>query len=110
MITWPTGGTHFDDHSQEFLGGSKPTYDWSRDIAQFFLGEIGERDLLSIGAAGSDRRAQELQCTAYFYAGMKRVLEGDYAKARQYFRKCLELDVPTVAEFQSAQAELKRLE
>jgi tetratricopeptide (TPR) repeat protein len=77
--------------------------DWQSKISNFLTGQLNEADLFNAARAG------EQHCAAYFYAGSKRLIEGDKATATDYFEKCLSTDEKTLCEYDSAAAELKFL-
>jgi hypothetical protein len=66
-----------------------------------------EADFLGAGNRGHDSGRQ---CEAWFYAGMKRLLSGDAATARDDFQKCLATDRKDYDEYNFAAAELRMLE
>ena len=49
------------------------------------------------------------QCEAWYYAGMKRLLDGDKAAAADSFRQCLATGKGTFAEYDFAAAELRAM-
>ncbi len=55
------------------------------------------------------KKETEQQCEAFFYAGSKRLTEGDKIAATAYFGKCLATEEKTFIEYKSAGAELKFL-
>ena len=77
--------------------------DWPSKISSFLTGQLNEAELFKAAKGG------EQHCSAYFYAGSKRLIEGDKATATDYFEKCLATDEKTLCEYDSAAAELKFL-
>jgi tetratricopeptide (TPR) repeat protein len=77
--------------------------DWQSKISNFLTGQLNEADLFKAARGG------EQPCAAYFYAGSKRLIDGDKATAADYFRKCVATGEKTLCEYDSAAAELKFL-
>ena len=80
---------------------------WQGNIGAFLLGRMTEADFLGAGNRGHDSGRQ---CEAWFYAGMKRLLSGEAAMARDDFQKCLATDRKDYDEYSFAAAELRMLE
>ena len=51
----------------------------------------------------------ERHCEAYFYAGTKRLIDGDKKTAQDYFEKCVATGLKNFSEYDCAAAELKAL-
>jgi lipoprotein NlpI len=83
--------------------------DWASKVGRFLAGQSTESDFLKAAGDTNARTDQEHRCEAYFYAGSKRLIEGDKTTAADYFKKCVAADVRTFEEYQSAEAELKFL-
>jgi tetratricopeptide (TPR) repeat protein len=84
--------------------------DWPAKVAKFLLGRTPESDFLQT-AAHSEKPIEKGQiCEAYFYAGAKRLAEGDKPAARSYFNKSVATGCTNDTEFDSAMAELKLLD
>jgi lipoprotein NlpI len=84
--------------------------DWPSKVASFLTGQLSEQDFFK-AAENSDQQTDRGQhCEAYFYAGSKRLIEGDKITATDYFKKCLATDVKGFTEYSSATAELKFLQ
>lgn len=81
--------------------------DWPTMVERFLIGRLDERQLFAAANDGRDVRA--CKCEAYFYAGEKRLLDGDRAVARLYFEHCLDTGEKDFTEYASAAAELKAL-
>lgn len=84
-----------EGHPAEWSGG------WHSKIGNYLLGRISEEDFLT--TLGSD------SCAAWFYAGMKRVLDKDTAGAAEAFKKSVAAGDKTAYEDGMAEAELKAL-
>jgi len=86
---------YMEGHPVEWSSG------WHAKIGNFLLGKISEDDFL---VSLSDNPG-----TAWFYAGMKRLLNNDRASAAEDFRKSMATGDKTTDEYQLAAAELKAL-
>jgi uncharacterized protein YecT (DUF1311 family) len=85
---------YMEGHPAEWSGG------WDAKTGNFLLGRTSEDDFL---ASLSDNPGE-----AWFYAGMKRLLNNDRASAADAFKKCM-ATAKTAEEHQLAAAELKAL-
>jgi hypothetical protein len=83
--------------------------DWSAKIAQFFVGQITETDLLNAATIPGAETLAGQRCEAYFYIASKYSIEGDKMTAIQDFKRCFATDCPNYEEYQSARAELSYL-
>jgi hypothetical protein len=86
---------YMEGHPVEWSGG------WDAKTGNFLLDRISEDDFL---VSLSDNPG-----TAWFYAGMKRLLNNDRASAAEDFRKSIATGDKTADEYQLAAAELKAL-
>ena len=82
---------------------TKPFY---TEIDNFLLGKMSEQELL---AANSIKEQPEQQCEAWYYVGLKHLLNGDKAGAAEAFRKAVATGDKTTNEYDFAEAELKDL-
>jgi lipoprotein NlpI len=83
--------------------------DWPSKVASFLAGQLSEPDFFK-AAENSDQQTNNGQhCEAYFYAGSKRLVEGDKITATDYFNKCLATELKSFEEYGSAAAELNSL-
>ena len=57
------------------------------EIDNFLLGKMSEKDLLAAADSGEEKKRPEQQCEAWYYAGLKRLLNGDKAGAAEALRK-----------------------
>jgi tetratricopeptide (TPR) repeat protein len=84
---------------------------WESCIGRFLTGQITESNLF----AQADKTAihakdiPALRCEAQYYAGMKRLLDGDKSGAATLFEKCVASGLRNYAEYGSAKAELEKL-
>ncbi len=103
---------HADDELAEYLKNRTQgaADDWPVKLANFLLGKISEQEFLA-GVSSSDAKRQSARrCEAYFFAGMKRLVQADKTNAADYFRKCVATNEKTYKEYALAQAELKVLD
>ncbi len=84
--------------------------DWPSKIFRFLMGQLPEGDFLKAAEdTDSKKKPNGQRCEAYFFAGSKRLIEGDKTTAKNYFEKCVATGVRNFFEYQSANAELKYL-
>lgn len=92
--------------------------DCSSKVCPFLTGQLSEPDFFK-AAENTDNQTNQEQvsetvpeqhCEVYFYAGSKRLIEGDKTTATDYFEKCLATGCKEVGEYNSAAVELKSLE
>ncbi|HLY73535.1 MAG TPA: hypothetical protein VKU80_05405, partial [Planctomycetota bacterium] len=76
--------------------------DWADKVLGFLCGEVPEKDFLQTAPSSSAGK----RCEAAFYAGAKRLIQGDQSGAASLFRKCLESGQKAYYEYRSSQAEL----
>ena len=78
-------------------------------IDNFLLGKMSEQDLLAAADSVEEKKRPEQQCEAWYYVGLKRLLNGDKAGAAEAFRKAVATGEKTTNEYDFAEAELKDL-
>ncbi|HEY5297027.1 MAG TPA: tetratricopeptide repeat protein [Verrucomicrobiae bacterium] len=92
--------------------------DCSSKVCPFLTGQLSEPDFFK-AAENTDNQTNQEQasetvpeqhCEVYFYAGSKRLIEGDKTAATDYFKKCLATECKEVGEYNSAAVELKSLQ
>jgi len=83
--------------------------DWPSKIARLLTGDLREADFLKAAESKDPKTDRDQKCEAYFYAGSRRLLEGDKIGAKTLLQKCLDTRVTDLNEYASAAAELKRL-
>jgi tetratricopeptide (TPR) repeat protein len=83
--------------------------DWASQITNFLLGKVYEADFLAAAISVDAEKKRDQQCDAWFYAGMKRLLDGDRPAATDYFKRALATEAKTEEEYEFAAAELKTL-
>ena len=79
------------------------------EIDNFLLGKMSEKDLLAAADSVEEKKGVEPQCEAWYYAGLKRLLNGDKAGATEAFRKAVATAEKATNEYDFAEAELKDL-
>jgi tetratricopeptide (TPR) repeat protein len=82
---------------------------WWSKIAEFLVGDLAQEAFLAATSADDQKIQREQECEAYFYVGMKLLVEDDREAARNFFRKCVATDVRNYTEYRSSKSELKRL-
>jgi lipoprotein NlpI len=82
---------------------------WLSKIAGFLTGQIAETDLLKAAEDVKAKKNAEEHCEAYYYAGAKRLMEGDNAAAAGLFEKCVATDVRNYLEYRAAAEDLRFL-
>ncbi|PYL10234.1 MAG: hypothetical protein DME33_01365 [Verrucomicrobia bacterium] len=81
--------------------------DWPSKIQRYLLGNLSESEFLA--AVSPDRKiGPDQRCEAWFYAGMKNLLDGNKSAASGLFEKCA-AGPKNVSEHAFAKAELKAL-
>jgi tetratricopeptide (TPR) repeat protein len=83
--------------------------DWAASIGAFLMGQITEEAFLKAADSAVETKRKEQQCEAYFYAGSKRLIDGDKTLAQSYFELCAATGRKTSYDYASAAAELLRL-
>jgi lipoprotein NlpI len=94
---------------KSFLNAKKTPNEWAGKIAAFLLGEVPEAQLLTAAEDKDENRALEKKTEAYFYAGMKHLIDGDKNGARERLQKVADFKHPDFVEARSAVAELQAL-
>jgi lipoprotein NlpI len=70
---------------------------------------MSEAEFLRAAGYGAARDQAGLQCEAWFYAGMKRLVAGDAATARKYLQKSVASGQKDYDEYNFAASELRIL-
>ena len=83
--------------------------EWPYPVGQMFLGRLSPRELLDAAKHEDNGIERDQLAEANFYIGQKFLLEGDKAKAADYFDACLELNVTPYLEHHYSRIELKDL-
>jgi lipoprotein NlpI len=97
---------------QAYLDERKPQkgHEWALRIGRFLTGQLSEDDLFKAAVNSNPRIDANQHCEAYYYAGSKRLIDGNKEGAQDYFKKCVATNVRIYTEFSSAQMELTYLE
>lgn len=93
---------------QRHLGALAST-DWPEPVYRFFLGKIGERQLLVAARDPEPQRQREKECEAYYYIGQKHLFDGRKARAEAMFQKVVDTGITNFVEYLGAEAELARM-
>ena len=91
---------------QQFLPSS-PKPRWPYPVLQWLTGSGDYEQAFKVASENSKNPSR--LCELYFYAGEKYLLDGDQAKAREYFHKSVDTGVTEFMEYSMAQRELARL-
>jgi lipoprotein NlpI len=92
--------------------------DWTLTVVRFLTGRMKEADFFSVPPAFDKDTGQRPKywpagrrsCEALFYAGVKRLLDGNKKKAADYFKECATMNGPNeLVEQRFARAELQRI-
>jgi lipoprotein NlpI len=83
--------------------------DLTSKIAAFLLGHISESDLIANAASPDPAREPGQYCRVWYFAGMKRLLDGDMPTAISYFQKSMATQQKDFCEYIFANAELQAL-
>jgi len=83
--------------------------DWFSNVAGHLLGKVTQADLFAAAKSPDTKKESGQLCEAWFYSGMKKLLDGDKTAAADHFRKCLATEQKIFVEYQFAQTELKSL-
>jgi lipoprotein NlpI/transglutaminase-like putative cysteine protease len=86
---------------------SLSTTDWPNQVVQWFAGTGSYEQALKAARDNTDDPSH--LCELYFYAGEKALLDGDKAKAREYYRKSIGTGVVEFNEYLLAQQALDSL-
>jgi lipoprotein NlpI len=82
---------------------------WLSKVKEYLLGDLSEVDFLAAAASPDARTNLRYRCEAYFYVGMKNLLDGKKPAATDFFQKCVATEVKTSIQYHFAKAELKAL-
>jgi len=83
--------------------------DWPTKVVRLLTGQLTEPEFFTAAKNTDNQKDKEQLCEAYFYAGSKRLTEGDKTTATDYFEKCLATECKESDEYNSAAVELKSL-
>jgi lipoprotein NlpI len=83
---------------------------WPSKIQAYLLGNLSETEFLAGAASPKVETDRGQHCEAWFYAGMKNLVDGNKSAATEFFKKCLATERKRTTEYHFAKAELKALE
>lgn len=83
--------------------------DWESKIAAYLLGNLAERDFMAAAVSSDAMQQRALQCEAWYYKGMKCLLEGEQQEARHSFAQSIATGMIYFTEYAFARAELAGL-
>jgi tetratricopeptide (TPR) repeat protein len=83
--------------------------DLTSKIGGFLLGHMSEADLIANAAAPDPARAAGQYCRVWYFAGMKRLLNGETPTASSYFQKSMQTGQKDLPEYGYARAEWESL-
>ncbi|MDH5488619.1 MAG: hypothetical protein OEX17_01690 [Rhodospirillaceae bacterium] len=82
---------------------------WPGHIVRYYAGELNESEVIQFIEDAGQPDLQERRCAGYFFLGEYALLQGDGAKARDYFEKSLATGVVKLRQFDAARRELAKL-
>ena len=83
--------------------------DWPGPIVKFYMGTVTSADLLAAAKSPDTKKEREQSCEANFYIGEQALIQGDPTAAVKFFKATLATGATSFVEYQSAEAELRRL-
>jgi hypothetical protein len=89
------------------VAGWKPG--WTKTIGLFVADQLDENTFLAAASVKDAVPVANQQCEAFYYAGIKRLCNGDKEGARDFFRKSVATGVDSYIEYRLAISELSRL-
>ncbi len=91
------------------LGGDETKDAFQSVVGRFLAGTGSEGELFNAANVVPDAEKDRILCDAWFYAGIKRLLDGDEATAEGYFTQCLQTDEEDEDEYIFAASEMKAI-
>ena len=85
------------------------TTGWSGSLLKLLSSDITETELLEIAKSDDVEKRGGQLCEAYFWIGSTNLISGNKTEAVSYFKRCVGTGRSMYAEYDSAQAELRRL-
>jgi tetratricopeptide (TPR) repeat protein len=87
------------------------TNGWNASIANFLAGNLNEKDFLAQATTRAKRPTDISSqiCDAYYFEGMKHLLDGDKARAAELFQKCVNTGEDNSYSYMNAMTELDDL-
>jgi tetratricopeptide (TPR) repeat protein len=90
-----------------YAAGREEKEDWFSKVAALLCGDMPEESFLAAAKDENKHRTREQECEAFWYAGAVRRLDGDAAKAKEYFERCVATDIRNFIEHDAAQCALR---
>lgn len=94
----------------EYLSARWIQYDWYSKIARFLTDRLSEDEFFKSAASSDAKTEQGQNCQAYFYAGVRRLVEGDKQTARNDLERSIHTNAKSFLEYSSAESELRALD
>jgi lipoprotein NlpI len=79
---------------------------WQANIARFLIGELSEAEFLKASEIPDNLKIEQQRAEACFYAGEKRLINGDSKAAAGFFQECMAFSRKDSSIGQAAKAEL----
>jgi lipoprotein NlpI len=83
---------------------------WPGPVVAMFLGRRKPEEVLAAASAGGGPLERARLCQAYFYVGHEMLFRGESDEAVRLFKAAVATDAAGLDEYESARAQLKRLE
>jgi tetratricopeptide (TPR) repeat protein len=94
----------------QFIENRKERDDWFSKVGALLTGGIQEPELLEAAREGNRHTRREHLCEAHAYIAGRAMIAGDQRVAREHFRKAQETGVVSFVEYNTAEAELARMD
>ena len=82
---------------------------WPGVVVSMFLGEASAETVIAGTKDKDSGKQKEKECVAFYFLGQQKLLEGDTAGAREFFRRTVETGVASYVQYGAAQKELRLL-
>ena len=83
--------------------------EWPIPLAKYYAGEIDENELLKAAESRDPVKWKNQHLDVWYCLGMKKLLDGDNVKAKEYFEKCVSTGLKDFEEYSRAKDELEKL-
>lgn len=94
---------------QEDVAKDPVSEQWPGPLVQFFTGEQAEDLVLAAIDQGTKAQRKERRATGYFFLGIAAEMNGDAARARDYFERTLATGAVEFRQYDAAKHELEKL-
>ena len=105
----PKGTADRDLTAQLHNDWNSPPEDLTSKIGNFLAGHMKESELIANAASPDPTHEPGQYCEVWYFAGMKRLFNGDTTRAISHFQKSLATNQKNVREYIFSQAQLKAL-